>query len=129
MMAGNGVAAEDSWQVAPCYCQKASLALRLAVDHTCDSLHDRRLCKLDYKCADARYHKIPSLASELRLEVAAQGPPPFKPCQKQKRACCNRNREPRHPFTSHENIVDPLSLRIPRDGDQRSELMSITIPK
>jgi membrane-associated PAP2 superfamily phosphatase len=25
--------------------------------------------------------------------------------------------------------TDPRTLRIPRDGDQRSELMSITIPK
>ena len=25
--------------------------------------------------------------------------------------------------------LDELKLRIPRDGDQRSELMSITIPK
>jgi hypothetical protein len=26
-------------------------------------------------------------------------------------------------------LEDDLRLRIPRDGDQRSELMSITIPK
>jgi hypothetical protein len=33
------------------------------------------------------------------------------------------------PIQCHLFILDFISLRIPRDGDQRSELMAITIPK